>query len=78
MLDRVGGSWATAVYSYYQNSSVSDSVLLGPVVQPDDIEYEDMSKMDPKCVRSFTNHSGVALSGVTFAAWQDSIQVRST
>ena len=50
-----GGGWATSVYSFYQDDSVSDATMLGPVVMPEDIVYEDLQVMDPKCVRSFTN-----------------------
>ena len=36
-----GGSWATAVYSYYQGSdTIGDEELLGPVIMPEDIVYE--------------------------------------
>jgi hypothetical protein len=71
----VGGSWATAVYAYDQKDTVSDSVMLGSIVFPEDIKYSALSSMNEDCVRSFTNSSGVDLSGVTFAAWLDAVQV---
>jgi hypothetical protein len=62
------------VFSYYQKENISDATMLGAVVPPADIQYAALSKMDQHCVRAFTNVSGLALNGVTFADWQDSIQ----
>lgn len=63
------------MFSYYQKENVSDLVMLGPVVRPADIDYADLLTMHPDCVRAYTNSSGVAVSGVTFGAWQNTIQV---
>lgn len=49
-----GGSWATAVYSYAQNN-VPDDVMLGPIVAPADIVYDELHLMDPYCARAYTN-----------------------
>lgn len=43
------------MYSYYQNDAVSDATMLGPVVMPEDIVYEDLQTMHPDCVRGYTN-----------------------
>lgn len=51
-----GGSWATVVASYYQNNSVSDEILYGPILQPQQIFLENISDMDPSCARSFTDN----------------------
>jgi len=49
-----GGSWATSVYSYAQ-TDVPDDVMLGPIVAPSDIVYDQLHEMDPLCVRAYTN-----------------------
>lgn len=69
-----GGSWAAAVYTYYQKDNVTDDVMLGPIVFPADIALRDLQEMDEFCVRGYTNNSGL-LSGPTFNEWQDSVQV---
>lgn len=48
-----GGSWATTVYTYAQNVS-DDNVLLGPIVEPENINYDDLQVIDDGCVRSLT------------------------
>mmetsp|Transcript_14298 Transcript_14298/g.21406 ORF Transcript_14298/g.21406 Transcript_14298/m.21406 type:complete len:569 (-) Transcript_14298:197-1903(-) len=55
-----GGSWATLTFSYSQ-LDVDDSTLLGPIVEPSDINRDDLQKMDPSCVRRFTQTNFVSL-----------------
>mmetsp|Transcript_111 Transcript_111/g.186 ORF Transcript_111/g.186 Transcript_111/m.186 type:complete len:583 (-) Transcript_111:1474-3222(-) len=80
-----GGSWATAVYSYYSNSSVNDTRMLGSIVRPGDIEYDQLQSMDEACVRSYTatqldEHrrmytvGGDDDEGVYYNVWADSVQ----
>lgn len=46
-----GGAWATTTYTYAQN--IKDDVLLGPVVNPEQISQSNLKIMDPKCARGF-------------------------
>ncbi|CAM9277883.1 unnamed protein product, partial [Ectocarpus fasciculatus] len=69
-----GGSWATMVYSYYQDESVSDSVMLGPVVAPEDIVRDDLQEMAPGCVRAYPATSYKWLDGYSFEDNLDGIQ----
>lgn len=72
-----GGSWATVVYSYYQYDNVSDSTMLGPIVFPADIEYDQLPFLDsPDCVRRFPNSTYV-LTGADWGAWVDAVQVHN-
>ena len=50
-----GGSWATSVYSFHQNETLSDDELLGAIISPKDIIYSDLSIMSKNCARSYTN-----------------------
>lgn len=49
-----GGSWATTVYTYGQNIT-DDIAYLGPIVDPEDIVYDDIKKMQPDCVRGLVS-----------------------
>jgi len=55
-----GGTWATTVFSYYQSGASSDEQILGDIVAPEDIVYDDLLKMDPRCMRLSTNSSALA------------------
>ena len=68
-----GGSWATAVYSYYQHYYVSDSVMLGPIVPPEEITYDELQEVNPDCVRSYPNIT-YDVDGLAFADWVDAVQ----
>lgn len=48
-----GGAWATTTYTFAQG--ISDDVLLGDVVLPEDISLLCLQKMDPKCARSLAS-----------------------
>jgi hypothetical protein len=52
-----GGSWATAVYTYAQ-WEVDDNTLLGPIIPPSNITYENINIMDEHCARKVTNPPG--------------------
>jgi hypothetical protein len=69
-----GGSWATVVYSYFQYDDIPDSVMLGKIVFPEDIEYSELPFMQEGCVRSFTNSTYI-LTGPFFSDWLDEVQV---
>lgn len=68
-----GGSWATAVYSYYQLYEVTDSVMLGPIVFPEDITYDGLQEVQPNCVRAYPNTTYVP-DGIAFEDWVDAVQ----
>lgn len=68
-----GGSWATAVYNYYQYDNITDAVMLGPVVFPQHITFDNLADMEPGCIRSFPN-SSVKLDGTSFDSWKDAVQ----
>lgn len=46
-----GGAWATTTYTYAQG--IADDVLLGPVVNPEDLTQSNLKNMNSKCARSF-------------------------
>lgn len=69
-----GGSWATVVYSYYQDDSVDDMTMLGPVVRPADISRDDLQYMEEGCVRAYPSTSYKWLSGYSFEDNLDGIQ----
>lgn len=69
-----GGSWGTAVYSYYQNNSVDDSTMLGPVVFPVDITLNGLGEMDEYCVRGLTNITYPYTEIVYFDDWVRAVQ----
>ena len=69
-----GGSWATTVYSFYQDEDITDSTMLGPVIFPADINITSLGIIEMGCVRSFVN-STERLPGPTFEDWEDFIQV---
>jgi hypothetical protein len=69
-----GGSWATVVYSYYQHDDISDSVMLGKIVFPEDIEYSDLSYIQEGCVRAYVN-STYSFPYPLFYFWMDVVQV---
>ena len=69
-----GGSWATVVYSYYQNTQINDTVMLGRVVLPEEIIFENLKVIEEGCVRSYVNSSYI-LQGPLFSDWLDAIQV---
>jgi hypothetical protein len=69
-----GGSWATMVYSYYQDDSVSDATMLGPVVLPADIARADLGVAAPGCVRAYPSTSYQWTSGYTFEDNEDALQ----
>jgi hypothetical protein len=71
-----GGSWATVVYSYFQLDDIPDSVMLGKIVFPEDIQYAELPFMEEGCVRSFTNSTYI-LTGPFFSDWMDEVQVSS-
>lgn len=48
-----GGSWAASVFTYAQNVT-DDSTLLGEVVRPSEIVYDELLHVEPKCARSLT------------------------
>ena len=52
-----GGSWATIVYSYFQNDDIDDDTLLGPIISPSDIVYGDLKDMADGCARGFQGFS---------------------
>ncbi len=68
-----GGSWGVAVYSYYQHSFVNDSVMLGPIVFPADIVYDDLMNVDYYCVRKYPNSSYFDDS-LLYSGWVDAVQ----
>ena len=49
-----GGGWGVSVYSYSQ-ARVSDTVLLGPILEPSCLTYENLNQMDANCARRLTN-----------------------
>jgi hypothetical protein len=69
-----GGSWATVVYSYFQHDDISDDVMLGKIVFPEDIEYSELPFMDEGCVRAYVNSTYI-LTGPFFSDWMDAVQV---
>jgi hypothetical protein len=69
-----GGSWATTVYSFYQNDAVDDATMLGDVVFPEDITYENLGVIEAGCVRAFVN-SSERLPGPDYTDWADFVQV---
>ena len=75
ILGSSGGSWASVVYTYYQHEDIPDSVMLGPVVFPEDITLEGLKEMAPGCVRAYTNTT-YQVMGVLFSDWMDAVQVR--
>lgn len=70
-----GGSWATAVYSYYQRDDIDDTTMLGPVIFPEDIVYEELPIIDENCVRRYVNATYI-LGGIFFSDWMDAVQVQ--
>ena len=69
-----GGSWATVVYSYFQHDDISDDVMLGKIVFPEDIEYSELHLMEEGCVRAYVNSTYI-LTGPFFSDWMDAVQV---
>ena len=49
-----GGAWATTTFTFVQNST-DDEVFLGKIVQPQDIQYEELKIMDSRCARRLVN-----------------------
>jgi len=47
-----GGSWASMTYVYSQ-LSVNDTTLLGRIIPPEEITYDNLNVMDPSCARGF-------------------------
>lgn len=70
-----GGSWATVVYSYYQNDNITDNQMLGKIIFPEDIIFSNLSYIEEGCVRSYVNSSYI-LTGPLFSDWLDAVQVR--
>jgi hypothetical protein len=76
-----GGAWFTMMYTFNQNGA-SDSELLGPIVNPEDITRKGLKKMNEKCMRRATKGTFLpeifekALSEkITFGeAWIDAVQ----
>ena len=68
-----GGSWATAVYTYYQKHNVSDATMLGEIVFPQDIIYSELNVIDDDCVRKYPNSTYV-LTGPFYEDWVDAVQ----
>jgi predicted acylesterase/phospholipase RssA len=48
-----GGAWATSAYSWNQ-IELGDEILLGKIVDPEDIRYADLSQMHKNCMRAAT------------------------
>ena len=69
-----GGSWATMVYSYYQDDSISDDTMLGPVIFPADIVRDDLQEMESGCVRAYPSTDYKWTDGYTFEDNSDGIQ----
>jgi hypothetical protein len=69
-----GGSWATVVYSYFQHDDISDDVMLGKIVFPEEIEYSELPFMEEGCVRAYVNSTYI-LTGPFFSDWMDAVQV---
>eukprot|EP00286_Rhodomonas_abbreviata_P019853 CAMPEP_0181311752 /NCGR_PEP_ID=MMETSP1101-20121128/13316_1 /TAXON_ID=46948 /ORGANISM="Rhodomonas abbreviata, Strain Caron Lab Isolate" /LENGTH=576 /DNA_ID=CAMNT_0023418527 /DNA_START=26 /DNA_END=1756 /DNA_ORIENTATION=- len=49
-----GGGWAVTSFSFVQNVS-DDTVLLGKIVQPEDIRLADLKTMDERCIRGLVS-----------------------
>jgi hypothetical protein len=69
-----GGSWGTVVYSYFQHDDIDDTTMLGPIVLPQDIIFEELEYMDDNCVRRYVNTTYV-LTGIFFSDWMEAVQV---
>ena len=53
-----GGSWATMTYTFAQldkMGNITDATLLGKVINPSNITYDNLNDMDKNCARSFTH-----------------------
>lgn len=68
-----GGSWGVTVYTYYQYDFVNDSVMLGPIVFPSDITYDNLNDCDINCVRRFPSSNYIDNSAL-FSGWVDAVQ----
>ncbi len=76
-----GGAWFTMTYTFNQNGA-SDSELLGPIENPEDITMKGLKKMNEKCMRRETKGTFLpemfekALNEkITFGeAWVDAVQ----
>jgi hypothetical protein len=68
-----GGSWGVTVYTYYQYDFVNDSVMLGPIVFPSDITFDNLNFSDTYCVRRFPNSNYIDDSAL-FSGWVDAVQ----
>lgn len=73
ILGSSGGSWATVVFTYYQKDNITDDEMLGKVILPGDIVYQDLQYMSEGCVRSYTS-TPYFLSGLAFSDWMDAVQ----
>lgn len=62
-----GGAWATMTYSF-DNSGVSDDILLGSVAPPEKISRIGLNIMDSRCARSFASSN---LTLIALKAWKD-------
>ena len=57
-----GGSWATAVFTYPQNPSITDEEFLGNIRMPEDITTNNLKEMSENCALSFVNKNVVEIS----------------
>ena len=57
-----GGSWATAVFTYPQNPSITDEEFLGNIRMPEDITTNNLKEMSENCALSFVNKNVVAIA----------------
>ena len=49
-----GGAWFTMCYTY-SKEEVSDAILLGPIVSPENFTRSVLQEMDPQCMRRVTS-----------------------
>lgn len=75
------GSWAASVYTFSQ-TSVADDVLLGPIVDPSDIDLNNLNEMNAACARKVTDVEMVKLmieyqietNSSLFDSWKYAVQ----
>lgn len=78
-----GGNWAMWNYVYSRGLADNDTQLLGPIIPPEAMTWENLNEMDPKCLRKFTDANVVSLiagllrskeAATPTEAWQLAVQ----
>jgi len=59
-----GGAWAATVYTYSQ-LLVHDSILLGDIIEPEQLNRYILKKMNPQCLRSYAS-TEIILTAVNY------------